>query len=172
MPGTPQKMSEIMQEMAETLLRHPRRLASSEAMHVALLFANVAWNEELGLGRIRDRCRNIWKTIEADNPKLWSELTLNDSDAMVDELIEYKTGHYRDDRRRILACGIPDGKIRVEWLPPAAPGVDSAWEMQLYGLVRTGRRNEAVRFVQETLGLSPSESTRRVAEVAANSGMA
>jgi len=31
------------------------------------------------------------------------------------------------------------GKAHVEWLNPAAPGSDSTWEMQLYGLVRTGQ---------------------------------
>lgn len=56
---------------------------------------------------------------------------------MINELIQYKQTHYPDDRRRIQTCGIPEGKILVEWLNPAAPGVDSNWEMQLYGLVRT-----------------------------------
>ena len=36
------KMSEIMKEMSETLLRHPGGVHSSEAAHVALFFANVA----------------------------------------------------------------------------------------------------------------------------------
>ena len=61
---------------------------------------------------------------------------------MIDELVQYKKNHYPDDQRRILTCGIPDGKIRVEWLKAAAPGVDSRWEMQLYGLVRTGEREK------------------------------
>ena len=59
---------------------------------------------------------------------------------MIDELVQYKKTHYPDDQRRILTCGISDGKIRVEWLKAAAPGVDSRWEMRLYGLVRMGER--------------------------------
>ncbi len=78
--------------------------------------------------------------------------------------------HYPDDRRRILTCGIPDGKIRVEWLNPAAPGVDSKWEMRLYGLVRTGKREEAIRFLQETRRMSRNEASRRVSEIAAELG--
>ena len=73
---------------------------------------------------------------------------------MIDELVQYKKTHYPDDQRRILTCGIPDGKIRVEWLNAAAPGVDAKWEMRLYGLVRTGEREKAIRFLQETRGMS------------------
>ncbi|QEG27588.1 hypothetical protein GobsT_23460 [Gemmata obscuriglobus] len=53
---------------------------------------------------------------------------------MTDGLVEYKKTQYPDDRRRILVCGIPDGKVRVELLS-AAPGTDSIWEFKLYGLV-------------------------------------
>jgi hypothetical protein len=49
MPEQARKLSEIMKEMAGTLLRNPAGVPSSEAVHVALLFANVAWNECVGL---------------------------------------------------------------------------------------------------------------------------
>ena len=163
----PAKMSEIMKEMSETLLRHRGRVPSSEAAHIALFFANAAWNESVGLGDSRAGYRNIWETIEAENPELWNEFRSNDVDAMIDELVRYKQEHYPDDRRRILTCGIPDGKIRVEWLNAAAPGVDARWEMRLYGLVRTGEREEAIRFLQETRSLSRAEARKRVAQVAA-----
>ena len=87
----------------------------------------------------REGYRNVWETIEAENPALWNEFKSNDINAMIDELVRYKKTHYPDDRRRILTCGMVPGKVRVEWLNPAAPGVDSKWEMQLYGLVRTGQ---------------------------------
>src|SRR4051794_8460835 len=126
MPEQARKLSEIMKEMSETLLRDPGAVPSSEAAHVALFFANVAWNESVGLDNARTGWTHVWETIEADNPALWGELKSNDINAMIDELIQYKKTHYPDDRRRILTCGgIPGGKIRVEWLPPAAPGVDS-----------------------------------------------
>ncbi len=87
------------------------------------------------------------------------------------DLVEYKKAHYPDDRRRILTCGgTPHGTIRVEWLPAAAPGVDVKWDTQLYGLVRLGNRKDAIRFLQETRGLSRSEATKRVIEIAVELG--
>ena len=171
MPEQTRKLSEIMKEMSETLLRYPGGVPSSEAVHVALLFANVAWNESVGLDHARDGYRNVWETIEADNPELWNEFKSSDVNALIDELIRYKQAHYPDDRRRILTCGIPDGKVRVEWLNPAAPGVDSKWEMQLYGLVRTGQKDKAIRFLQDTRRMSRSDAAKRVAAVAAELGM-
>src|SRR3954468_19067396 len=119
MTARPRKMSEIMKEMSEILLRHPSEVPSSEAAHVALFFANVAWNESVGMGHAREGYRNVWETIEAENPALWHEFKTSDIGAMIDELVRYKEAHYPDDRRRILTCGIPDGKVRVEWLAPA-----------------------------------------------------
>jgi hypothetical protein len=167
----PRKLSEIMKEMSETLLRNPGAVPSSEAAHVALFFANVAWNESVGLGGAREANRHVWETIEAENPALWNEFKSSDVDALIDELVRYKQAHYADDRRRILTCGIPGGKIRVEWLNPAAPGVDSKWEMQLYGLVRTGQRDKAIRFLQDTRRMTRSGAAKRVAQVAAELGM-
>src|SRR5262249_10230709 len=143
----------------------------SEAAHVALCFANVAWNESVGLGQAREGYRNVWETIEAENPAPWGEFKSSDVNALIDELIRYKKVHHPDDRRRILTCGIPDGKVGVEWLTPAAPGVDSNWEMQLYGLVRTGQREKAIRFLQDTRRLTRKEASKQVAQVAAELGM-
>ena len=70
MPAQPRKLSEIMKEMSETLLRKPGGVPSSEAAHVALFFANVAWNESVGLDHAREGYRNVWETIEAENPAL------------------------------------------------------------------------------------------------------
>ena len=171
MPEQARKLSEIMKEMSEMMLRNPRRVPSSAAAHVALLFANAAWNECVGMDHARDGYRNVWETIEAENPELWNELKSNDINGMIDELVQYKKDHYPDDRRRILTCGIPDGKVRVEWLNAAAPGVDSKWEMQLYGLVRTGHREEAIRFLQETRRMSRNEAAKRVTQIAAEWGI-
>ena len=165
------KMSEIMKEMSETLLRNPGVVPSSEAAHVALLFANIAWNESVGLDHAREGCRNVWESIEAENPQLWNEFKSNDINAMIDDLIRYKQAHYPDDRRRILVCGMVPGKVHVKWLNPAAPGVDSQWEMQLYGLVRTGQKDKAIRFLQETRRMTSTEAAQRVKQVAAELGM-
>jgi hypothetical protein len=75
------------------------------------------------------------------------------------------------DQRRILVCGMVPGKVHVEWLNPAAPGVDSKWEMQLYGLVRTGKRREAIHFLRETRRMSRNDASKRVAQITAQLGM-
>jgi len=160
-------MSDIMKEMSETLFRNPYSVPSSEAAHVALLLANVAWNESLGMDHAREGYRNVCEKIEAENPALWNEFETSDIDAMIDELIRYKNTHYPNDRRRILTCGILDGKMRVEWLRPAVPGVDSKWEMQLYRLVMTGERAKAIQFLRETRLMSRDEASTRVTQIAA-----
>lgn len=171
MPAQPRKMSEIMKEMSETLLRNPSGEPSSEAAHVALLCANAAWNECVGMDHARDGYRNIWETIEAENSALWNEFTSNSIDSMIDELVRYKKAHYPDDQRRILVCGMLPGKVHVEWLNPAAPGVDSKWEMRLYGLVRAGEKRKAMHFLRETRHLSGKEASKRVAQIAAELGV-
>ena len=171
MPRQLRKISEMLKKMAESLLRNPHEEPSSEAAHVALCFANAAWNECVGLDHAREVYRNVWEEIEAENPELWSEFKSNDIDAMIDELVQYKNTHYADDGRRILTCGIPDGKLRVEWLPAAAPGVESKREMHLFGLVRTGEKQKAIRFLQDTKDLSPKKAAQRVKEIAAYLGL-
>lgn len=166
------KMSEVMKEMSERLLRHPDATHSSEAAHVALLFANVAWNECVGLDGAREGYRSVWEAIEVENPELWNEFKSNDIDGMIDELTEYKRQHFPDDRRRILTCGIPDGSIRVEWLAAVAPGVDSKWEMRLYGLVRTNEREKAIEFLRETRRLSQQAAAKQVKKIATDLGLA
>ena len=109
MPTQQFKMSEIMKEMSERLLRNSSGVPSSEAAHVALLFANVAWNESVGMDHARDGYRNVWEAIEAENPALWNEFKSNNIDAIIDELVRYKNTHYPDDRRRILVCGMVPG---------------------------------------------------------------
>ena len=171
MKHQPRKMSEIMKEMSERLLRNPDGVSSSEAAHVALMFANFAWNETIGLGHPREGYRPAWEAIAAENPAMWSEFKSNDVDAMIDELVRYKKEHYPDDHRRILLCGMVEDKVRVEWLAAAAPGIDSKWEMELYGLVRTGEREDAIRFVRKTRHLSRSEAAKMVAAAAAAMGI-
>lgn len=171
MTPPPRKMSEIMAEMSKQLLRKPDGVPSTEAAHVALMFANIAWNKTVGLGHARESYRSAWEMFEAENPEMWSEFKSNDVDALIDDLIRFKEQHYPDDQRRILLCGIPDGKLRVEWLAAAAPAVDSQWEMRLYGLVRTGEPEKAIEFLQETRQMARGEAAKKVVAVAAELGM-
>ena len=172
MTGQPGKMSEILKEMSASLLRNPHKIPSSEAAHVALFFATTAWNESVGLTHAREGYRHVWERIETDNPALWNELKSNDVGQMIDELVNYKKCRYPNDRRRILVCGILDSKIHVQWLPPATPGVDPQWETRLYGLVKTGNRMGAIRFLQTTRKMSRLQAAKRVDRVATELGMA
>jgi len=166
----PRKMSEIIVEMADRLFRNPDTNHSSEAAQVALLVATIAWNETI-LRIPRTSYGSEWKQIEGGKPEMWREFKLNDVDAMIDELVQFKKQHYPDDQRRILAGSIPNGIVRVEWLPAAAPGVDALWEMTLYGLVRMGEREQAVQFLRETRRLTRNEASRRVSEIAVELGL-
>jgi hypothetical protein len=65
-----------------------------------------------------------------------------------------------------------DGDVCAECLPAAAPGVDSRWEMRLYGLVRTGEREMAIQFLQQTRRVSRNEAVKKVMAVAAELGIA
>jgi len=168
MPEQPAKLSEILKKFAQTLLRDPDAEPSSEAAHVALMFANIAWNECVGMDVDRERYRNAWENIEAHNPSLWGEFKSTDIDAMIDGLVKHKKSHHSDDGRRILVCGmVESGNVHVEWLKPAAPGIDSKWEMRLYGLVRTGKKSEAIAYLKETRQLSRKEAATKVAAIVA-----
>ena len=166
------KMSEMLKEMSELVLRDPRAIPSSEAAHVALLLANIAWNASVGLDHTIDGYRNVISSIEASRPNLWNELKSTDITTMIGELVRFKKEHFPDDQRRILTAGIPNGTIRVEWLPAADPGINPKWQMQLYGLVRVGEKQKAAAFLQESQGISKAEATKRVAAIAAELGVA
>ncbi len=170
MAEQPRMMSEILKEMSETLLHGRRRPVLGGGARRPVV-RQRGLERRVGLDHPRDGYRNAWETIEAENPELWTEFESNDINALIDELVRYKRDHYPDDRRRILTCGIPDGKVRVEWLNAAAPGVDSKWEMQLYGLVRTGQKEKAIRFLQETRRMTRSDAVKRVGQIAAELGM-
>jgi hypothetical protein len=43
--------------------------------------------------------------------------------------------------------------------------------MQLYGLVRTGQRDKAIRFLQDTRRMTRNEASRRVSELAVELGL-
>lgn len=171
MARTPRRMSEILKEMSQQLLRDPRAIPSSEAAHVSLFIAHMAWNESVGLGHSRENCRESLQPLEQSNPELWAEFHSPDVSGMIDQLVQYKNNKFAKDRRRVLSCEILEGRMRVESLPPAAPDVDSRSEMKLYGLVRTGRMQEAQRFVERTLRMTPALAEFKVAEVAMRLGL-
>ena len=104
------------------MIRNPKAAHSSEAVHVALFFANLAWNECVGLGAEGADQEHL-AVHRSREPETLGRIEVEDIDGMVDELVEYKKAHFPDDQRRILACGGTDhSTIRVEWLPPCPWG--------------------------------------------------
>ncbi|WP_165227286.1 plasmid pRiA4b ORF-3 family protein [Aquisphaera insulae] len=159
------KLSEILVEMAKVLMKAPERDPSIGALEVATLLANVAWNRAIGLEAGDDTYRDLLATFERESPNLWDEFRSRDVPAMVDALVRYKRAHFPDDGRRILTCGIPEGKVRVEWLQAAQPGLESELEMQLYALIRLGEIEGAIRHVQKTRKLPRNMAAQVVADV-------
>ena len=67
--------------------------------------------------------------------------------------------------------GISTTLASTEWLNAAAPGIDSQWELTLYGLVRTGEREKAIQFLKESRHLSRQAASRKVSAIAAELGI-
>lgn len=109
------KMSEIMKEMALTVLVKPEVTPSSEAAHVALLLASTAWNKSIGVSVNNVLFNSMIQDFENSNPNFWEELISNDNEALINGLIEFKKKHYPDDSRKITVCGMRDQNVRVEW---------------------------------------------------------
>lgn len=112
------KMSEIILEMATTLLKHPDAFPSTEAAHAALLFAHIAWNKAIGI-KITDKgYRNVLKEFKTSNPKLWDEFKLTNHKEIIESLISFKNDHYPEDSRVIQVCGMRGVNVHVEWSGP------------------------------------------------------
>ena len=97
------------------------------------MFANLAWNETVGLGYAIEGYRSRWETIEADNPELWNELKSNDVDAMIDELVRFKKDHYP-----ATIAGFSRAASRT------AKFVSSGWPPPLLGSIPNGRCGSTV----------------------------
>ena len=109
----PRKMSEIMKELALLCFRDPEAIPSSEAVHAALLFAQVAWNRVLG----QDMAgyKEVLKAFLHSNPNLWSELRSRDAETLIETMRQAKELRFPADRRVVVVCGMREGNIHVEW---------------------------------------------------------
>ena len=109
----PRKMSEIMKELALLCFRDPEAIPSSEAVHAALLFAQVAWNRVLG----QDMAgyNQVLKAFLRSNPNLWSELRSRDAETLIETMRQAKELRFPADRRVVVVCGMREGNIHVEW---------------------------------------------------------
>ncbi len=106
-------MSEILKGLAQMTLGNPEAPSSSEAAHVALLFAHVGWNR--ALGHETDGYDKVLQNLVASRPALWSELRSSEPEALIESVRQTKMRLYPNDRRVVLVCGIPNERIHVEW---------------------------------------------------------
>jgi hypothetical protein len=106
-------MSEIMKDLAMMCFRDTRTVPSSEAVHTALLLANVAWNGSLG--RDVPDYEELLMVFTRSKPELWSELRPGATTALIETMRKAKEQLYPMDRRVVLICGMREGNVRVEW---------------------------------------------------------
>ncbi|MDP9350235.1 MAG: hypothetical protein M3P51_01630, partial [Chloroflexota bacterium] len=89
------KLSELLKQMAQSILTDPEGEPSAEAAHAALLLAHVAWNRSVeGPGF---DYQPILREFEQSDPRLWRELTSPDAEALIEQLAQYKQQHAPED---------------------------------------------------------------------------
>jgi hypothetical protein len=109
----PRELSAILKPLATDCLRKPEEQTSLEAISAALLFAHVGWNSALGHEMFR--YEPILQQFEGVHPDLWDELRSRAPAVHIARARAAKLKQHPDDDRVILACGIVEGRVRVEW---------------------------------------------------------
>ena len=109
------QMSVILKEMAMTTLVDPEGTPSSEAVAATLLLSHVAWQRANGDEFTNTAYSSALAQMQKAKPDLWKELKSEDAAGLIAELVAYKRRHYPHDKRKVVACGAFDNKIRVEW---------------------------------------------------------
>ena len=113
------KLSEIIKEMAQRLLKTPDSPASEPATVAVLMLAGAAWNSANGDPAMRDQHRELVAQIGWDDVEPWTELRTADTEKLIAELVEYKRQHYPNDLRRVVGTEMsPEGNVRVLWAEP------------------------------------------------------
>ena len=112
-----QKLSELIKDMAWSLLKDPGAIPSPPAAQAALTLATVAWNSAVGDTVLPDDYGKVIEQINRRGTTFWAELRCDDIGKLVDELVEQKRKRYPNDFRRIIASEMrPEGNIRVHWV--------------------------------------------------------
>ncbi len=162
----PGKLSAIMKELGESILRDPRAVPSSEAAHMALLLAHVAWNRTLGEPVPETAYRKVLEELEQTNPELWNELADNDVERMINRLMTLKQARYPRDDRVIQVCGMRDGNVHVEWYEGKdlreADRIAADHLRRAVELIVSGDEEQAVLHLRQTAGMSARQARREV----------
>ena len=155
------KLSEIMKELANTVVRSPFSLSSAGA-NAALLLAHVAWNRSLGEEASESTCRQVLAEAQRVDPGLWSELRGCDPERLIARLMRLKRQRYPLDDRVIKLCVLRRGKVHVEWYE----GSDVRESRRMaHGhlqrgieLVLGGNDEEAIDHLCRTAGMAKEEA--------------
>ena len=104
------KLSEIIKEMAQQLLKDPEAGSTEPATMAALILAGTAWNSAIGDNLMREKHREIIDQIDWDGVTPWEELSGSDTDRLIAELVDYKRERFPNDLRRVVATEMsPEG---------------------------------------------------------------
>ena len=110
------KLSAIIKEMAQRILKEPDAGSSEVATTAALMLASAAWNIAIGYNAVRDQVRRMADQFDWEDITPWVELRSGDSERLVSELVDYKRAHYPNDLRRVVATQLDaEDKVRVHW---------------------------------------------------------
>lgn len=113
------KLSEIIKQMAQRLLKDPEAGSSEPATMAVLILASAAWNCAIGDNLMREKHRELIDQIDWQGVTPWEELRSSDTEQLIAELVDYKREHYPNDLRRVVATEMtPEGNVRVHWTEP------------------------------------------------------
>lgn len=111
-----QKLSDILIEIAMQGLKSPR-YAHSKVMDLLMLLASIAWNREVRQPRfMREQLAEVISKFNIPKETLDATLVVQDWDAILDRMREYKRARFPDDSRFITLCAYTaQGTLRVEF---------------------------------------------------------
>lgn len=120
-PAPPQngdrKLSEIIKEMAWSILKDPDAIPSLPAAQAAVILATIAWNRSVGHPVPRDEYRLHLAQLNWNGTTPWAELRCDDADQLQAELVARKRERHLNDVRRIVGTEVSDeGNVRVHWV--------------------------------------------------------
>jgi len=112
-----QKLSELIKDMALSLLKPPGATPSPPAAQAALTLATFAWNSAVGDTVLPDDYGKVIEQINRREATFWAELRSQNADQLIAELVRQKRERYPNDLRRIVGTEMsPEGNVRVHWV--------------------------------------------------------
>jgi hypothetical protein len=156
------KLSDIMRELVEAVLRDPRAERTPAAVEAALLLAHVAWNRALGRPAEEVQYRPMLADLERTDPGFWDELADNDAERLIERLMALKQARYPQDDRVIQLAVLSAGHVHVEWYEGEdireCDRIATGHLARMLELILAGDQAEAVRHTCRTTGMSPDEA--------------